>query len=118
MRKIRRIAAAVLALAVLTVGAYLAYVLTAYYRLEDSLALTVENNADSMLKPETEYTAMTYNVGFFAYSADYSFFMDGGTESRARSVEAAEANCAGAAAVIQIISAISVLISTVFPSIL
>ena len=101
MRKIRRIAAAVLALAVLTVGAYLAYVLAAYYRLEDGLALTVENNAGSLLKTETEYTAMTYNVGFFAYSADYSFFMDGGTESRARSVEAVETNYAGAAAVIR-----------------
>lgn len=101
MRKIRRILTAALALAVLTVGTYLAYVLTAYYRLEDNLVLTVENNADALMRTGTEYTAMTYNVGFFAYSADYSFFMDGGTESRARSVEAVEANFAGATAVIR-----------------
>ena len=32
------------------------------------------------------------NVGFGAYSADYSFFMDGGKESRARSRQAVDEN--------------------------
>ena len=42
----------------------------------------------------------TYNVGFGAYSPDYSFFMDGGRESRARSAEAVKENITGAMAAV------------------
>ena len=35
----------------------------------------------------TEYTALTYNIGFGAYTPDFSFFMDGGESSWAKSKE-------------------------------
>ena len=67
-------------------------------RLRYRLALTVLDG----LHPEGEglqvrsqgpvsgelYRVASYNIGFGAYSNDYSFFMDGGKESRARSPEA------------------------------
>lgn len=86
----------------LTAGGYAAYALLTYYRLEDRLELTVE--AEGTLPEVTAgeaYTILSYNVGFGAYSADYSFFMDGGKESRAASREAVLTNLAGAAEVLR-----------------
>lgn len=47
------------------------------------------------------YTLVSYNVGFGAYSADYSFFMDGGTKSRAYSAQAVRDNLSGAMGEVQ-----------------
>ncbi len=90
--------AALGALCLLAAGAvgYAAYVLTAYDRLEDCLPLTVENGQQAPARAGERYTLLSYNVGFGAYSADYSFFMDGGKESRARSPEAVLENLGGA----------------------
>ena len=75
---------------------YVVYVFTAYDRLEDCLSLRVENACETEVAAETVYTVASYNLGFGAYSADYSFFMDGGTESRAYSEEAVRENIGGA----------------------
>ena len=90
--------AAALLLTVLAV--YVIYVFAAYYRVEDRVELAVVDPPAERVRTGETYTAMTYNAGFFAYSADYSFFMDGGKESRARSEDAVMENFAGAAAVI------------------
>lgn len=82
---------------VLVVGGYVAYVFLSYHRLDDKIVLDVEKNSASALnKPyvyagET-YTVATWNMGFGAYSDNYSFFMDGGKYSRAFSKEAAITN--------------------------
>lgn len=86
-----------LAVPVLAVLGYVGYAQAAYYRLEDRLPLEVEDQQDQLARPDTEYTLLSYNVGFLAYSADYSFFMDGGEESRARSAQAVETNGPGRA---------------------
>ena len=94
-----RIALCVLIILALTVGGYAAYVFIAYYRLEDRLPLAVETAGgavDGELAAGGTYRVVSYNVGFGAYSDDYSFFMDGGTESRARSADAVRENLAGA----------------------
>lgn len=69
----------------LVVLGYVIYVFADYSRLEDNLTLTVRDNTESVMQTNTEYTAMTYNIGFCAYLPDFGFFMDGGTESRAKS---------------------------------
>lgn len=94
-----RALAALLALAVLLVLGYGVYYLAAYYRIEDNLPLEVQHAADSdgaVLSTGQEYAIATWNLGFGAYSADFSFFMDGGTESRAYSAEAVRTNIGGA----------------------
>ncbi|MDE6274896.1 MAG: endonuclease/exonuclease/phosphatase family protein [Clostridiales bacterium] len=63
---------------VLTVVIYLLYVICGYYRLEDNLPLEVSNNIEVKATTGTPYTVMTYNVGFGAYSPEYTFFMDTG----------------------------------------
>lgn len=96
MRRVGKAAAAVAAAAAVLAAAYFVYAWTAYYRLEDCLDLPVENGAEQVLPVGEELRLLSYNVGFFAYSADYSFFMDGGRESRARSPEAVAFNGQGA----------------------
>lgn len=94
MKKKKRIGLSVLILLILIVAGYVAYVLCTYYRLPDKLTLEVERNGENSyfkdeFKVETGkyYTVMTYNIGFGAYREDYSFFMDGGTSSKAKDKE-------------------------------
>ena len=61
-----------------------------YHRIPDNQELKVETSAAqtsnlSSLHTDTEYSALTYNIGFGAYTPDFSFFMDGGKSSWAKS---------------------------------
>ena len=85
MKKPLKIALYVLLALVLIVLAYVIYVFAAYYRVEDWQTLSVVHcDAASAAPMEgAPQTGVTYrvssaNVGFGAYSDDYSFFMDGG----------------------------------------
>ena len=57
---------------------YVAYLAVGYYRIADNLAVTVTNNKEEMVALDTTYKISTYNIGFGAYSHDFSFFMDSG----------------------------------------
>lgn len=81
---------------ILIVGAYVIYVFATYNRIEDKQKIKTENNVEQKVSADTPYTITTFNIGFGAYSADYSFFMDGGTESRAFSKDAVVENTKGA----------------------
>ena len=79
-----KIALALLGAVLLVVIAYLLYVILTYSRIEDNLPLEIEGEAISdELTLGTEYTIVTQNLGFGAYTSDFTFFMDGGKESRA-----------------------------------
>ena len=72
----------VLALIIALIAAALCYVLyvaVEYDRIEDNLQLEITpgNVAQSAAVGE-EYSIVTYNIGFGAYSPEYSFFMDSG----------------------------------------
>lgn len=70
--------AALVLVFVLIVGGYVAYVAIQFYRIEDNLGLTVENGQTACVRAGGEYTVTSYNLGFGAYSPEYSFFMDTG----------------------------------------
>lgn len=70
----------------LVVGGYILYVLFDYERIPDNQALSPVGGSGTVLRG-TPYTAVTYNIGFAAYTPDFTFFMDGGSESRAESRE-------------------------------
>ena len=90
----------VLALLLVLTAGYVIYVFAAWYRVEDHLVLDVRSGLDgddgAGLPEKTQYRIASYNIGFGAYSNDYSFFMDGGKESRARSAGAVTENVTGA----------------------
>ena len=76
----------VLGILLLAVGAYITYVFTTYYRLEDKISYEAEEPAKGQrpadaVALDTTYTIMTQNFGFGAYTPDFTFFMDGGKQS-------------------------------------
>ena len=70
--------ASVICLFVMIAGGYVAYVAAQYYRIEDNLKLGVSDGATRSAAAGETFTVMTYNLGFGAYSPEYSFFMDTG----------------------------------------
>lgn len=86
MKKILKIVSAIIIMALLVVAGYFAYVITTYSRIEDFLELEATGVASwDGATVGQEYTVVSQNIGFGAYTADFTFFMDGGTESRAAS---------------------------------
>ena len=63
---------------VLVVGGYIAYLMLSYNRIADNDPVEVQNNPTETLSTKTKYTAVSYNIGFGAYTPDYTFFMDEG----------------------------------------
>ena len=95
-----------LALLILVV-LYVVYVFASYHRIGDqSLSVMHCSSRDAVPMEDAVETGAVYrvssaNAGFGAYSADYSFFMDGGRESRARSRQAVDKNMRGIVAFVE-----------------
>lgn len=93
LKKIFKAVGIVLAIIVLALVIYLLYLVLSYHRIDDNLALQVETSDESgqqetkNLTTGETYSALTYNIGFGAYTPDFSFFMDGGKSSWAKSKE-------------------------------
>ena len=115
IKKFLKIVGIILAVILLALAGYIIYLYASYHRIEDNLPLQVEtsrnneeasetdnmqadpeekandtlsgNTTDSydMLPTDQKYSALTYNIGFGAYTPDFSFFMDGGKSSWAKS---------------------------------
>ena len=77
----------ILAALLVVVAGYVAYVFITYSRIDDNTELEVSGSSDQALQADWEYTAVSYNIGFGAYTPDFTFFMDGGKQSRAASKE-------------------------------
>ena len=107
VKKIFKVLGIVLGVILLVLIAYIFYLYASYHRIEDNLVLEVESAPDagedlegltSGARPDSAsaryntalttgetYSALTYNLGFGAYTPDFSFFMDGGRSSWAKS---------------------------------
>lgn len=90
MKKLLKILLALVLIVVLAAAGYVAYLFIDYERIPDMQEIHADATRD--IKPPMaageEYSIVTWNVGFGAYGDDFSFFMDGGTESWAESPEA------------------------------
>ena len=95
-----------LALLILVV-LYVVYVFASYHRIGDQgLSVMHCSSRDAVpmegaVETGAVYRVSSANAGFGAYSADYSFFMDGGRESRARSRQAVDENMRGIVAFVK-----------------
>ena len=101
MKKVLIALLAIVLALLLVAGGYVAYVFIDYHRIEDDLELEVNQRAEGALDASGELTIVSWNVGFGAYNSDYSFFMDGGTESRAWSKEITQSNIETAIATLE-----------------
>lgn len=94
IRKIIIICFSIILAVALICGAYIAYVFLSFHRIPDNqrIEITEAENQSGQTKVAIgkEYKAISYNIGFSAYLPDFSFFMDGGTESWAKSKESVE----------------------------
>ena len=87
-KKLLIIAASVLAALLLVVCSYLGYLVLSYERIPDMQELPIDRaGAKENAQLGKDYVIVTQNLGFGAYTQDFTFFMDGGTESRAESKE-------------------------------
>ena len=75
-----------LILTVAVVVGYVAYVFMTYHRLPGT-SEQHSTRTDNPAPIGDTYTAVTWNLGFGAFNRDFSSFTDGGTESRARSLQ-------------------------------
>lgn len=73
-----KILAIIAVFAILVVGGYVGYVAIQYYRIDDNYSLLCNNNQNQVVSVGQEYTISTFNIGFGAYTHDFSFFMDSG----------------------------------------
>lgn len=103
-KKLLRRAGILLVCVFCAVLCYFAYVILSYKRLPDRLELKVEpplagSGSSVVSGPQRgkEYGIITYNIGFGAYTPDFSFFMDGGKSSVAESRESVVESVSGAA---------------------
>lgn len=111
VRKLIRIFALILILALAAVLGYVLYLQLQYSRIPDNAPLSSENPQSETLRAGETYSALSYNIGFGAYSADYTFFMDTGVmldgtptrgaHGRAVSKEAVLRNTRGALETVQ-----------------
>lgn len=104
-----------LLLVVLVLGGYVIYLSVQYYRIEDNKVLEISNEKADLVSLNQNYTISTYNIGFGAYTHDFSFFMDTGemldgtktkgTGSKAKDKETVLTNTNGAIGVIDSLNA-------------
>lgn len=87
MKRALKILGIFLLVVVLIVVGYVCYVFAAYDRIEDRQTLAVVSGQTQTAQTDSSYRLVCWNIGFGAYEDDYSFFMDGGTESWAWSEE-------------------------------
>ena len=90
VKRILKIVGIAIAVIVVVLIGYIIYLYASYHRIEDNKKLKVESRieqskASEKLSTGKEYSALTYNIGFGAYTPDFSFFMDGGKSSWAKS---------------------------------
>ncbi len=79
LKKLLLVLAIILATLIVVIGSYVLYVVLQYSRIDDNISINVDNEvSQSILITDKQYTISTYNIGFGAYSPDYSFFMDTG----------------------------------------
>ena len=101
IRKIGKVLSYIAGIVLLVLLGYIIYLYVSYHRIPDNQELTVETiseeeKAGNQLTPGQKYSALTYNVGFGAYTPDFSFFMDGGKSSWAKSKESVKETIKGA----------------------
>ena len=89
MKKVLKIGGGIVVALLLVVLAYVIYVFAAYDRIEDNQALDVRDPlaSETAVPTATDLSITSWNIGFGAYTDEFSFFMDGGEYSRGFSEE-------------------------------
>ena len=89
MKKVLKIGGGIIVALLLVILAYVIYVFAAYDRIEDNQELDVRDplTSKTVVPTGTALNVTSWNIGFGAYTDEFSFFMDGGEYSRGFSEE-------------------------------
>ncbi len=94
----------VIAAIIIVIAVYISYLFLSYKRIPDNQILEIQNASEeyssNRISTSKEYIITTSNIGFGAYSQDFTFFMDGGKESVGRSKAEVTKNIEGSAELI------------------
>lgn len=90
LKKALKITGIILLALLVLFGGYLVYLFSSYHRIEDNQVITPGGTSALEVGVPTgkDLQVTAWNIGFAAYTDQYSFFMDGGKYSRAFSKEA------------------------------
>jgi hypothetical protein len=90
---------------VIFVLSYVGYVFFSYERIPDNVEMEINSigEEDTVIIGQ-EYSAVSQNIGFGAYNQEFSFFMDGGTESVAETAATVIENITAATDMIKILN--------------
>lgn len=95
-KKILTILLTIVSILSVVVLAYVGYVYFSYARIADNLPVEITQKAKiEQATIDKEYTITTFNIGYGSYTPDYTFFMDGGKQSKAVSKESVIENISG-----------------------
>lgn len=96
MKIILRISILLVTIFLIVFSTYLLYVGLSYKRISDDVVIETKGKYQAeKISSGKEYKILSANLGFGAYSMDYSFFMNGGKYSRAYSREEVVKNITG-----------------------
>ncbi|MGN1295034.1 MAG: endonuclease/exonuclease/phosphatase family protein [Bacilli bacterium] len=69
---------------VLGAGGYVGYIVLSYSRIGNQELEVNNRSSNEIVKKGQEYSMTTYNIGFGAYSQDFTFFLDTGYDENGR----------------------------------
>lgn len=96
----KKIMKATLGIVLMGLIVYFLYVVLSYKRVKDNQPLEIQQrSAVESIRMGEVYRVMTYNIGFGAYTPEYTFFMDGGKRSIAESKDSVISCIQGSAGV-------------------
>ncbi|ALS01340.1 hydrolase [Enterococcus silesiacus] len=96
LKKVLTIVLTILAILSVVVLAYVGYVFFSYARIADDFPIEITQKAKAkQVSTDQEYKITTFNIGYGSYTPDYTFFMDGGKQSKAVSKESVVKNISG-----------------------
>lgn len=96
LRKSIKICLGILVTFLVIILAYVGYVYFSYSRIADNIPIqTVQKAKTKQAITNTEYKITTFNIGYGSYTPEYTFFMDGGKQSKAVSKESVIKNISG-----------------------
>ncbi|WP_207695483.1 hypothetical protein DOK67_0000099 [Enterococcus sp. DIV0212c] len=95
----------ILAIFIAIILAYVGYVYFSYSRITDDISIETNQKAKAkQAATNKEYKISTFNIGYGSYTPDYTFFMDGGKQSKAVSKESVVENISGVSDTTRIIN--------------
>ncbi|MBO0422522.1 hydrolase [Enterococcus plantarum] len=96
LKKSIKIFLGILGIIIAIILAYIGYVYFSYSRIADDVPVEInQRTKGKKVAIDKEYKITTFNIGYGSYTPDYTFFMDGGKQSKAVSKESVIENISG-----------------------